>query len=292
MTDIVIPQPVKVAAFAKRNKNNDRIEQAEEEIRQLEAERNAPPVEPVKKDDNDDLDGPEPTDAEEKTFKKRYGDLRRHSQKMQHDLQTQLDSVKEQLEKTAAKEMKLPSSEADLAQWMQSYPDVAKIVETIAMKKAKEQSQGIEERLKRIDDLEKQALIDKAELELTRLHPDFAQIKQDDEFHDWVEQQPKWIQQALYDNDTDAVSASRAIDLYKADKGIKTRSKKDDTKDAARSVNTRSERNAPSAGNTEGVFSESQVDKMTIQQYEANEEAIVASMRNGTFIRDLSGGAR
>jgi hypothetical protein len=290
MTDVVIPQPVKVAAFAKRNKNTDRIEQDEEEIRQLEEKRNAPPVEPVKKDD--DLDGPEPTDAEEKTFKKRYGDLRRHSQKIQHDLQTQLDSIKEQLEKTAAKEMKLPSSEADLAQWMQSYPDVAKIVETIAMKKAKEQSQGIEERLKRIDDLEKKAAVDAAEIELNRLHSDFNKIKQDDEFHDWVEQQPKWIQQALYENDTDAISAARAIDLYKADKGIKTRTNKDDSKDAARSVNTRSERSAPSATNTEGVFSESQVDKMTIQQYEANEEAIVASMRNGTFIRDLSGGAR
>jgi hypothetical protein len=290
MTDVVIPQPVKVAAFAKRNSNNVRIEQAEEEIRKLEAERNAPPTTPVKTDD--DLDGPEPTDAEERTFKKRYGDLRRHSQKMQLDLQTQLDSVKEQLEKTAAKEMKLPSSEADLAQWMQSYPDVAKIVETIAMKKAKEQSQGIEERLKRIDDLEKQALIDKAEADLMRLHPDFAEIKQDDDFHDWVEQQPKWLQQALYENDTDAVAASRAIDLYKSDKGIKTRTKKDDTKDAARSINTRSERNTPSATNAEGVFSESQVDKMSVQQYEANEEAIVASMRNGTFVRDLSGGAR
>jgi len=290
MTDVVIPQQVKVAAFAKRNKNTDRIEQDEEEIRQLEEKRNAPPVEPVKKDD--DLDGPEPTDAEEKTFKKRYGDLRRHSQKIQHDLQTQLDSIKEQLEKTAAKEMKLPSSEADLAQWMQSYPDVAKIVETIAMKKAKEQSQGIEERLKRIDDLEKQALIDKAEADLMRLHPDFAEIKQDDEFHDWVEQQPKWLQQALYENDTDAVAASRAIDLYKSDKGIKTRTKKDDIKDAARSINTRSERNTPSATNAEGVFSESQVDKMTTKQYEANEEAILTSMRNGTFVRDLSGGAR
>jgi hypothetical protein len=289
MTDVVIPQQVKVAAFAKRNSNNERIEQAEEELRLLEEKRDTPAVAAVK-EDNDD--GPEPTDAEERTFKKRYGDLRRHSQKMQHDLQTQLDAVKVQLEKTAAKEMKLPSSEDDLAQWMTAYPDVAKIVETIAMKKAKEQSQGIEERLKRIDDLEKQALIDKAEADLMRLHPDFSQIKQDDEFHDWVEQQPKWLQQALYENDTDAVAASRAIDLYKADKGIKTRTKKDDNKDAARNINTRSERSAPSANNTEGVFSESQVNKMTIQQYEANEEAIAASMRNGTFILDLSGGAR
>jgi len=289
MTDVVIPQQVKVAAFAKRNSNNERIEQAEEELRLLEEKRDAPAAAAVKEDDGD---GPEPTDAEERTFKKRYGDLRRHSQKMQHDLQTQLDAVKVQLEKTAAKEMKLPSSEDDLAQWMTAYPDVAKIVETIAMKKAKEQSQGIEERLKRIDDLEKQALIDKAEADLMRLHPDFSQIKQDDEFHDWVEQQPKWLQQALYENDTDAVAASRAIDLYKADKGIKTRTKKDDNKDAARNINTRSERSAPSANNTEGVFSESQVNKMTIQQYEANEEAIAASMRNGTFILDLSGGAR
>ena len=286
MTAVVIPQPVKVAAFAKRNSNNERIEQAEEELRQLEAEKSAPVV--AKEDD----DGPEPTDAEERTFKKRYGDLRRHSQKMQHDMQTQLDSMKAQLEKTAAKEMKLPSSEEDLAQWVQAYPDVAKIVETIAMKKAKEQSQDIEERLRRIDELEKSALAEKAEAELVRLHPDFTQIKQDDEFHDWVEQQPKWIRDSLYENDNDAVSAARAIDLYKADKGIKTRSKKDETKDAARSINTRSERSAPTSNNTEGVFSESQVDKMTIQQYEANEEAIAASMRNGTFIRDISGGAR
>lgn len=286
MTEVVTPQPVKVAAFAKRNSNNERIEQAEEELRQLEAEKSAPVV--AKEDD----DGPEPTDAEERTFKKRYGDLRRHSQKMQHDMQTQLDSMKAQLEKTAAKEMKLPSSEEDLAQWVQAYPDVAKIVETIAMKKAKEQSQDIEERLRRIDELEKSALAEKAEAELVRLHPDFNQIKQDDEFHDWVEQQPKWIRDSLYENDNDAVSAARAIDLYKADKGIKTRSKKDETKDAARSINTRSERSAPTSNNTEGVFSESQVDKMTIQQYEANEEAIAASMRNGTFIRDISGGAR
>lgn len=286
MTEVVTPQPVKVAAFAKRNSNNERIEQAEEELRQLEAEKSTPVV--AKEDD----DGPEPTDAEERTFKKRYGDLRRHSQKMQHDMQTQLDSMKAQLEKTAAKEMKLPSSEEDLAQWVQAYPDVAKIVETIAMKKAKEQSQDIEERLKRIDELEKSALAEKAEAELVRLHPDFTQIKQDDEFHDWVEQQPKWIRDSLYENDNDAVSAARAIDLYKADKGIKTRSKKDETKDAARSINTRSERSAPTSNNTEGVFSESQVDKMTIQQYEANEEAIAASMRNGTFIRDISGGAR
>ena len=41
-----------------------------------------------------------------------------------------------------------------------------------------------------------------------------------------------------------------------------------------------------------GTFKESQVDRMTAAQYEANEEAITNSIRNGTFIYDISGAAR
>ena len=36
---------------------------------------------------------------------------------------------------------------------------------------------------------------------------------------------------------------------------------------------------------------ESDVQKMTGREYEANEEAITASIRNGTFIYDISGAA-
>ena len=36
-----------------------------------------------------------------------------------------------------------------------------------------------------------------------KLHPDFSQIREDDSFHDWAEAQPKWVQDALYDNETD-----------------------------------------------------------------------------------------
>ena len=41
-----------------------------------------------------------------------------------------------------------------------------------------------------------------------------------------------------------------------------------------------------------GTFKESQVDRMTASQYEANEEAITNAIRNGTFIYDISGAAR
>ena len=286
MTDIVVPQQVKVAAFAKRNTHEERIKQDEADLAVLEAPKEAPAAAV----DNDD--GPEPTDAEERTFKKRYGDLRRHSQKKESEMQKQLDDMRQQLTQLTAKEIKLPKSEEELATWAAQYPDVAKIVESIAIKKAKEQSAGIEERLKKIDEMEQKTLRERAEGELMRLHPDFDTIKEDDKFHEWVEQQPKWVQNALYENDNDAISAARAIDLYKADMGIRTPKAKDSGREAAKEINTRSGRSAPVGENTEGVFYESQVQKMSAEQYEVVEAEIADSMRKGKFVYDISGNAR
>ena len=51
------------------------------------------------------------------------------------------------------KEIKLPKTEAEIEEWAKEYPDVAGIVETIAIKKAKEQSDALEKRIKQIDEL-------------------------------------------------------------------------------------------------------------------------------------------
>ena len=69
----------------------------------------------------------------------------------------------------------------------------------------------------------KQRFKEKAEQELYRMHPDFQSIRMDKKFHDWVALQPQNIQDSLYKNTSDALSASRAIDLYKADMNIKKR---------------------------------------------------------------------
>jgi hypothetical protein len=233
----------------------------------------------------------EPKSAEEKTFKKRYGDLRRHSQKKEQDFQKQIDDLRRQLETSTKETIKYPKSEQELDNWMKQYPDVAKIVETIAMKKAKEQASEFESKFKQIDDMKMEAVREKAEAELMRLHPDFNVIRDSDEFHDWVEDQPKWIQDALYDNDSDAISAARAIDLYKADKNIKTK-KTSGSSDAAKAIGTRSQRNSPESDESKSYIRESQVAKMSAQQYEKRQEEIADAIRTGKFIYDLSGSAR
>lgn len=277
---------IKNAGFAKRSALDERILKEEEELKAMVA-KNTSPAEQVEADEMDE----EPTSAEEKSFKKRYGDLRRHSQKQQMEFQKQIDELRTQLEQTTKEQIKLPKSEEELQDWVKKYPDVAKVVETIAIKKAKEQASELEARMKKIDEMQLDALKQKAEAELMRLHPDFDQIRDQDEFHSWVEAQPKWVQQALYENETDAVSAARAIDLYKADMGITKKSRKDSDREAAKGIAT-GRSTAPEKSAEAGTIRESDVEKMSPREYEARQEEIVAAIRANKFVYDLSGNAR
>jgi hypothetical protein len=282
-------EQVKVASgFAKRNANKKRIEEEEAELEAL-IKGNQEEQETTEESVDD---GPEPEGAEEKTFKKRYGDLRRHSQKKENELQEQINELRTQLEASTKKEIQYPKSESELESWMEQYPDVAQIVETIAMKKAHEQASEFESKFKQIDEMKQEAQKEKAEAELMRLHPDFEQIRDTDDFHNWVEDQPKWVQDALYDNDSDAKSAARAIDLYKADMGITAKAKSSSNKDAAKAIGTRSERSAPESDETKSFIKESDVNRMTAEQYESKQEEIAEAIRTGKFIYDLSGSAR
>lgn len=285
MSETVTEQKTVVVPFGKRNANRERIEREEAELKQL-----------TEKNDNssseENLNDDENLSAEEKSFKKRYGDLRRHSQQQTLALQKQIDELKAQLTKSTEQQIKLPTSEDELATWAKTYPDVAKIVETIAIKKAKEQTAALDERFKALDERDKLTAREKAELELLKLHPDFDTIRDTDDFHNWAEEQPAWVQQALYENDTDARSAARAIDLYKVDRNIGKAKPKNENSSAAQSVNTRGSRTAPSGADTEGVIYESQVAKMSSLQYEKNLDAIQKAIQTGKFVYDLSGNAR
>jgi len=227
--------------------------------------------------------------AEEKSFKKRYGDLRRHQQLKEKELQAKIDALEGQLRD--APTANLPKIEEDVNAWVEKYPDVAAIVENLADKKAKqrvnERDTEYDTRLKQVEEMRDNLTKEKAEAELMRLHPDFDEIRNADAFHDWAELQPKWVQNALYEDD-DVVSTARAIDLYKMDKGIK---KTSPDKNAAMSVNTRN-RVTPQDDESSSWFSESQVKKMSDKEFTANIEAIEKAQREGKFKYDLSQKAR
>ena len=234
----------------------------------------------------------EPEGAEEKSFKKRYGDLRRHMQKTTEDKDKEITKLKEQLSAATKKEIKLPKTDEEIETWAKEYPDVAKIVETIAMKKAAEQNKDIENRLNALSEKERLTSRERAEMQLLQIHPDFEEIRDNPDFHAWAEEQPDYIQSALYENEDDPRAAARAIDLYKADMGV-SKKKKTSKKDAAKAVTTKGSTTTPdSALSDADTILESDVAKMSAIEYEKNEETIRKAIQSGKFVYDVSGAAR
>ena len=287
---VVDATPKKTAFMDKRSTHEDRIKKDEEELELLKKQAEGEPEEPVTEEKAEDEE--KPKNAEERTFKKRYGDLRRHSQEKEKQFQKQLDDLKAQLEKATKKEIKLPKTEAEIEEWAKEYPDVAGIVETIAIKKAKEQSDALELRIKEIDELNARTTKERAEVELLRIHPDFAEIRESDDFHEWADEQPKWVQDALYENSEDARSAARAIDLYKSDRNIGKKEKVNSNKEAAKAVSTKTQKTVPDTENKNSVIRESDVQRMSADEYDANSDAIMEAIRSGNFVYDISGSAR
>ena len=300
MPELENVEKVKVAGFvdprSRKNKNAERIKKDEEELQELlkAREEGTATTEEIK-EASDPEKGEEATkeDAnlskEELSFKKRYGDLRRHMASKDKETEERIKALEDQLSKATRNELVLPKSDDEIAAWAKKYPDVAGIVETIADKKARERSTDLDNRVKDIEKMRVDAVKAKAEAELIKLHPDFVDIREDDKFHDWADEQPKWVQDALYENVDDAKSVARVIDLYKIDAGIK--GKKNDSKSAASAVNTRS-KTTPTSDDSNGNWRESQIEKMSDKEYAKNQESIIEAMRTGKFVYDLSGAAR
>lgn len=223
--------------------------------------------------------------AEEKSFKKRYSDIRKYMQDKDAEHKAELEKLKAQLDSAAKNELVLPKSQEDIDAWSKKYPDVAGIVEAIADKKASERATELDSRLKEIEEMRATAKREKAEVELLSIHPDFADIRADDAFHKWAEKQPKVYQDALYENAEDVKSVARVIDMYKADNNIKT---KKPSADAGAASSVKARRTKPSTEDSSAYLSESMVEKMSINEYEKRMDEIMDAQRSGKFIYDIS----
>ena len=295
MPELAEVETPKTAGFVDRGYNYERkrkkLEDEEEEIKRLEAKQAGKPEEQeeVTQEAETDTEDEEKTlSAEERSFKKRYGDLRRHIQKKEKEWEEKLEA----LQKRSVREGIIPpKSDEDIEKWAKDYPDVAGIVETIATKKAQEMFNKADIKLQEIDDARIEAQRIKAENSIRKSHEDFDTLRNSDEFHDWADEQPKWVKDALYENSDDPASVVRVIDLYKIDNGLTNTDKKTNRKAAASTVTKRSKTQIDAEGVSNSI-SESQVAKMTAREFEERSDEITKAMRSGKFVYDMSGNAR
>lgn len=218
----------------------------------------------------------EPSTPEEKTFKQRYSDLRRHNQKVADDLkeaQAKIATLEKQKSSSG-----LPTAE-EAESWAKENPKAAAIIRAIATNETAtntEELAAIKDQLKRSEQ----------ESRILKAFPNFEELTSEDTFHDWAEEQPESVQKLIFSASADDVIWS----LKQYVKDVKTE-KPNFKKEAAKAISSKTTSGSPRAEG-ERRFSESQVNKMSMPEYEANEAAIAKSMKDGTFVYDLSGGAR
>jgi len=313
MPELTAVETPKTAGFVDRGYNYERkrkrLEDEEKEIARLEAEARGETIE--EESDGEGSETAQVSDEgntqqekakaeseaseddsnlsrEEKSFKKRYGDLRRHMNEKENEWKEKFSALEKRM---AGENIVPPKSNEDIEEWAKKYPDVAGIVETIAAKKAQEMFSKAENRLKELDEAQAEASRVKAENAIRKSHADFDELRKSDEFHDWADQQPKWVQDALYENADDPASVVRVIDLYKSDKGLTNTAKKARAKDAASTVTRRSKTQVDLADANDAIR-ESDVAKMSDREFEERSDEINKAIRSGKFIYDVSGKAR
>ena len=286
MPELENVKKVEAAGFVKRTRtaNADRIKKDEEELKELMEQQGQATEEKI-----EEAKPEVELSDEEKSFKTRYGDVRRHLAAKEKEYNAKIQELQSQLDKT--KQLVPPKSDQDLQAWVDKYPDVAGIVETIADKKARQMFDKANLQIEELNKAKEEATRSRAENEIRKAHSDFDELRDSDKFHDWVEAQPKWVQNALYENTDDAASVVRVIDLYKVDNGLTRSDKKNKTK-AAASLLDKGSKTKLDPTEMSDTIKESDIAKMTDQQYEKNADKINEAHRAGKIIYDLSGNAR
>lgn len=292
MNTTVDVTPKTVGFVSKNQKNKDkRAKKDEEELQKLMEEWQG--QEGTEEEDEnsggeeDENQTPEAT-SEETTWKKRHGDLRRHSQKREEELKDKIAALEERLAavETNGSPAEVPENDEELDAWVKTNPDAAKIVELMAKRIADDRYSSLQDEVEGLKVGQESVKREKAEAKIMKAHPDFMELQKSDAFHDWVEEQPDMVQKAVYDS-TDPDSVIWAISVYKEKNKPQ---KKPKGNGAAGAVDTRGRPEVNSNGKFE--FTESQVQAMNQKEYEKNFDKIEAAIKSGKFDYDISGGAR
>jgi len=224
-----------------------------------------------------------PENAEERVFKKRYDDLKRHYDSTLGKHKDEVRTLRTQLD-SSSKQIIPPKSKEELEAWKKEYPDVYDMVETIAIGKADSRAKEMEDKYQNLQVQQEQITKEKAEVELLKIHPDFSDIRAKDDFHEWATKQDPVIQDWLYENTSNANLAGRAIDLYKMDKGLgkySNRQEKDIKKEAAKAVSKTKKAESTEGAQPKKIWSNSAISKMNVREYAKHEEEIDKAVKEG-----------
>lgn len=238
-------------------------------------------------DEGREPEGEEAKPYQRVDYKKRYDDLKKHYDRKVNAWKEEEKELKRQARESAPKYTP-PTSEEELAKFKEDNPELFNVVETVAHMRSTQQLKDLQDELKEVRENLHKEEANRALAELKALVPDFWEIRQSDDFHEWAEEQPKEIQDWVYRNSTNVQLAARAINLYKADRNIgqkqpKAETKSDNRGTADQAVRVRSQREEPQS--REKIWTRSEINGLSLPQYEKYKDEIDLAFQEGR-IRD------
>lgn len=218
-------------------------------------------------------------------YKKRYDDLKKHYDGRVNSFKSREEELLAEI-RANRPTYKAPKSAEEIEAFKKEYPDVYGVVETVAHLRSSKETEDLKQEIKSLKELNQTVNKEKAEAKLARLHPDFEQIRESDEFHSWAESQPEAIKGWVYGNATNAELASRAIDLFKQDTG-KSKSKEVSGDLVAASEMVKVKNSKEIGYGTKKIWTRSQIAAMSQSEFDKNEKAITDAMSEGRVVNDM-----
>ena len=219
-------------------------------------------------------------------YKKRYDDLKKHYDGRVNSFKSREEELLAEI-RTNRPKYKAPKSAEEIEAFKKEYPDVYGVVETVAHLRSSKETEDLKQEIKGLKELNQTVNKEKAEARLARLHPDFEEIRESDDFHNWAEGQPEAIKGWVYGNATNAELASRAIDLFKQDTG-KSKSKPELSGDLVAASEMVKVKNSKEIGyGSKKIWTRSQIAAMSQSEFDKNEKSITDAMSEGRVINDM-----
>ena len=219
----------------------------------------------------------------EHDYKKRYDDLKRHYDEKVNEFKGEIETLRKTMTERAAempRGVTPPKTLEELEEFKERYPDVFEVVQTVSSMQTETQVAKLREELGSIKEREQELEKQKAYEELLRLQPDFNEIKADEKFLAWLEEQPESISDGIYKNNKDARWAARVVDLYKADTGLTKKKVKSASAAEAVTKTPVREVKTESTGNKK-IWKASEIGKLKPWQFEKLESEIDAARSEG-----------
>ena len=217
-------------------------------------------------------------------YKKRYDDLKKHYDTKVNEFKQEIADLKTAMQAPQAQMpegVPMPKTPEELQAFKDQYPEVFEVVQTVSSIQAESQLSELRNELGTIKEREKQLEKQKAYEELLRLHPDFDNLKDDEKFLEWLQEQPESISDGIYKNNTDARWAARVLDLYKADTGQNTKKRTKSKNSAAEAVTRTAAREVKTTVGNDRIWKASEIGRMKPWEFEKHEQELDAARAEG-----------